>query len=100
MQRQAALRHGRTNLAAILHDILSYHTTPEQAAGIAERDHVRMLVFTHVIPPLPIKALEGPFLGDAPKIYHGPIRVGHDGDFFSLPPGGTEIRQTSRLLLR
>jgi len=97
MQRAAALRHGRTNLAAIFHDILSYHTTPEQAAGIAERAHVRMLLFTHVIPPLPIKALEGPYLGRARSIFHGQIRVGHDGDFISLPAGTKEIRRTNRL---
>ena len=97
VMRQAALRHGRANLAAIMHDILSYHTTPEQAAGIAERAHVRMLLFTHVIPPLPFDALEGPFLGDAPKIFHGPIRVGHDGDFISLPAGSAQIRRTNRL---
>ena len=41
IQRQAALAGGRTNTAAILHDILSYHTTPEEAAGIAQRAHVR-----------------------------------------------------------
>ena len=99
IQREAALRHGRGNLAAILHDIVSYHTTPEQAAGIAERAHVRMLLFTHVIPPLPLKALEGPFLGDAPKIFHGQIRVGHDGDFISLPAGSDAIIRTDRLKL-
>ena len=97
IQRKAALAHGRTNLAAIFHDILSYHTTPEQAAGEAERAHVRYLLFTHVIPPLPIDALDGPFLGDARKIFHGTIRVGHDGDFISLPAGSTDIRRTNRL---
>ena len=97
MQREAALRHGRSNLAAIFHDILSYHTTPEQAAGIAERAHVRMLLFTHIIPPLPMKALEGPWLGKSRQIFHGKLRVGHDGDFISLPAGGTEIRHTNRL---
>lgn len=61
LQRNAALAHGRANLAAIMHDILSYHTTPEQAAAIAQRAHVRYLLFTHVIPPLPLDALEGPF---------------------------------------
>jgi len=96
-QRAAALRHGRANMVAILHDILSYHTTPEQAAGIAQRAHVRMLLFTHVIPPLPLRALEGPYLGDARKIFHGQIRVGHDGDFISLPAGTTEIRRSNRL---
>ncbi|MFV4649318.1 hypothetical protein ACNJUT_22245, partial [Mycobacterium tuberculosis] len=63
IQREAAIKDGRPNLAAILHDILSYHTTPEAAAGIAERAQVKYLLFTHIIPPLPMRALEGPFLG-------------------------------------
>ena len=96
-QREAALKGGRENLAAIFHDILTYHTTPEEAAGIAERAHVRMLLFTHVIPPLPFKALNGPFLGKAHEIFHGKIRVGRDGDFVTLPPGSDEIRRTNRL---
>jgi ribonuclease Z len=98
IQRQAALAHGRANLAAILHDIVGYHTTPEQAAAIAERAHVHYLLFTHVIPPLPMDALDGPFLGRAHQIFHGPIRVGHDGDFLTLPAGSTEIRRSDRLM--
>jgi ribonuclease Z len=97
LQRQAALAHGRDNLAAIFHDILEYHTTPEQAAGIAERAHVSFLLFTHVIPPLPLEALEGPFLGKSRQIFHGQIQVGHDGDFISLPAGTREIRTSNRL---
>jgi len=97
LQREAALRHGRWNIAAILHDILSYHTTPEQAAALAQRAHVRMLLFTHVIPPLPIEALNGPFLGRAPQIFKGLIRVGRDGDFVSLPAGSTAIQRTNRM---
>jgi len=97
VQREAALRHGRANLASIFHDILSYHTTPEQAAGIAERAHVSLLLFTHVIPPLPLNALEGPFLGRARNIFHGRMRVGRDGDFIILPAGSTEILETNRL---
>jgi len=97
IQRQAALAHGRTNLAQIFHDILAYHTTPEQAAGIAQRAQVRMLLFTHIIPPLPMDALEGAYLGRAQQIFHGRIRVGHDGDFISLPAGSRDIRLTNRL---
>jgi ribonuclease Z len=97
VQRAAALRHGRANLAAILHDILSYHTTPEQAAAIAERAHVRMLLFTHVIPPLPIRALDGPYLGRTRQIFHGQVQVGRDGDLISLPAGSTVIHRTNRL---
>jgi ribonuclease Z len=99
MQRRAALANGRDNLAAILHDILSYHTTPEQAAAIAQRDHVKYLLFTHIIPPLPLRALEGPFLGKSRQIFSGTIRVGHDGDLISLPAGNSEIRRTDRLAI-
>lgn len=97
IQRRAALRRGRWNVAQILHDILSYHSSPEQAAVIAERAHVKMLLFTHIIPPLPFDALDGPYLGDAPRIFLGRIRVGHDGDFVTLPTGSTKIRLTKRL---
>ncbi|HWF00173.1 MAG TPA: MBL fold metallo-hydrolase [Caulobacteraceae bacterium] len=98
IQRRAALRNKRWNLAAILHDILSYHTTPEQAAAEAERAKVKMLLFTHVIPPLPIGALSGPWLGAAPKIFHGRIRIGRDGDFVSLPAGSSAISVSRRLI--
>ncbi len=95
--RRVALADGRTNLAQILHDILSYHTTPEQAARIAERAGVRMLLFTHVIPPLPSSALNGPFLGRSPQIFRGRIIVGRDGDVVTLPAGTTRIGYSNRL---
>jgi ribonuclease Z len=50
-----------------------------------------------VIPPLPLRALEGPFLGRSRDIFRGEIRVGHDGDFISLPAGTSEIRYSNRL---
>jgi ribonuclease Z len=96
IERKAAIAHGRDNLAQISHDILSYHTTPEQAAGIAQRAKVRVLLFTHVIPPLPLRALEGLFLGRSRQIFHGRVIVGHDGDMIILPAGTTQIRYASR----
>jgi len=97
LQRREAVAAHRDNLAHILHDILSYHTAPEAAAGIAARDGVKYLLFYHIIPAVPVEALEGPWLGDARKIFDGPIRVGHDGDFITLPVGGGEPRRTNRL---
>ena len=99
MQTNAAKAHGRANLAAITHDILSYHTPPEEAAAIAQRAGARYLLFTHIIPPLPMRALEGPFLGRSREIFSGEVRVGHDGDFLSLPAGGTQITRTNRLAI-
>ena len=69
------------------------------AAGIAQRAKVGYLLFTHIIPPLPVEALEGPFLGKSRQIYSGLIRVGHDGDFISLPAGGAEIHRSNRLAI-
>jgi len=97
IQRQAALAAGRTNIAAIFHDIVAYHTTPEQAAGLAQRAHVRFLLLDHIVPALPLRSLEGPFLGRARAIFHGPLRLGHDGDFVSLPAGSTRIERSNRL---
>ena len=98
-QRAAALAAGRENYARIFHDILSYHTPPEVAAREAKDAGVKALMFYHVIPPLPVKALEGPFLGRSRAIFDGPLKVGHDGDFASLPAGGSDILWSNRLNL-
>ena len=97
IQKKAAQAGKRDNYVHIFEDILDYHATPEQVAGIAQRAGVKDLLFYHVIPPIPVRALEGPFLGDARKIYKGPLQVGRDGDFITLPAGTTEIRRSNRL---
>jgi ribonuclease Z len=81
----------RTTGAKIMHDIPSYHTTPEDAARIAREAGVRQLVFYHIIPALPLAYLNAAFLGDAPKIFSGPITVGRDGTIVSLTPGNTTV---------
>lgn len=97
LQRQAALAVGRGNLAAIMHDIQSYHSTPEQAADDARSAGAKYLLLYHLVPPVPTAALEGPFLGAARRRFAGPLRLGHDGDFISMPAGSHEIRRTNRL---
>ncbi len=98
MLRQAALDAHRDNVAKIMNDILAYHTPPEQAAGIAQRAGARSLLLTHIIPPLPLKAMEGPFLGDSRKIFKGQLWIARDGDVISLPAGSKAInRRKSRL---
>ncbi|NOT41366.1 MAG: ribonuclease Z [Alphaproteobacteria bacterium] len=93
----AAKAGGQQNITKIMHDILDYHTTPEEAAGIAARAKVKVLLLYHIVPPLPVSALEGPFLGTAREIYTGPLYVGRDGDFVTMPAGSTEVRFTNRL---
>jgi ribonuclease Z len=93
----AAVSHDRAGAAKITADIPSYHTTPEDAARIAQQAGVRQLVFYHTIPALPLAYMNAAFLGDASAIFGGPIIVGKDGMMLSLAPGGTSV--TMRELL-
>ena len=95
--QDAMVRVNRTSAAKIMHDIPSYRTTPEDAARIAQEAGVRQLVFYHIIPALPLAYLDAAFLGEAPKIFPGPIIVGKDGTLLSLTPGNTTV--TVRQLL-
>jgi ribonuclease Z len=93
----AAKTAGKANIAKIMHDILDYHTSPEEAAGIASRAKAKFLLLYHIVPPLPLSALEGPFVGRAREIYQGPLNVGRDGDLVSMPAGGGDITIMNRL---
>jgi ribonuclease Z len=88
---EAMARNQRSGAAAIMADIPSYHTTPEDAARLAARAGVRHLAFYHTIPPLRFAFLNAAFLGGATALYRGPITVSNDGTLFSLPSGGTVI---------
>ncbi|MBS0385609.1 MAG: MBL fold metallo-hydrolase [Proteobacteria bacterium] len=92
MEQTARAQH-RDNLAKIFHDIVNYHTAPERAAEIAQAAHVQALAFTHITPQVPFGALEGPFLGNAARRFHGPIYVSRDGDLISLPATGGMTRR-------
>ncbi|WP_374574406.1 MBL fold metallo-hydrolase [Phenylobacterium sp.] len=100
MQEETARAAGRDNLAHVFHDIVGYHTSPEQAAEIAQRAGVKYLVLSHIVPALPVKALEGPFLGGARSKFSGTLRLGEDGDFFSLPAGSDAIETSKRSAMR
>lgn len=84
-------------VARIFHDIPDYHTSPQAAADLASEADVGALALTHIIPPLPISILEGPFLGDARRRFDGPLWIMRDGDLIILPAsGGVERRNTLR----
>ncbi|MBX9815680.1 MAG: ribonuclease Z [Proteobacteria bacterium SG_bin5] len=96
VQREEAARQGRANLVKIFADIPGYHTSPEDAARIATRAGARELLLTHIIPPLPYSILEGPFLGQARRLFAGRLTVGRDGDELVLPVGSDAIRHERR----
>lgn len=95
--KEGAQAAGRKNLVKIMDDILNYHTTPQEAAETARDAKVGYLLYNHIVPTLPdLPGVEKAFLGDAPSIYTGPMRVGRDGDFVSLPAGSAEVKVSRR----
>ncbi|WP_338425352.1 MBL fold metallo-hydrolase [Sphingopyxis kveilinensis] len=86
---------GRKQTAQIMRDILDYHTSPAQAADSARAAGVRMLVLSHVVPSMPSPYLNAAFLDGAEDRFDGPVIVGEDGQYFSLPANSEEIERGS-----
>ena len=94
---QAAADAGRVKLKKLMNDIVDYHSSPEQAAETARDAKVAYLLLNHIVPPLPLPGMEKAFLGSASEIYKGPIQVGQDGDFISLPAQSSQVIVGNRL---
>ncbi len=86
---------GRIQTGQIMHDILDYHASPVQAADSAQRAGVKMLVLSHIVPPLPSRYFNAAFLDGTASHFDGPIVIGEDGQYFSLPAGGQQIERGS-----
>ena len=93
----AAGEAGLTARAKVFADIPDYHASPGEAADSAREAGVRSLALTHIVPPLPLKGLEGPFLGDAKERFTGPLWIARDGDLYSLPAGGTGVERANMI---
>jgi ribonuclease Z len=96
INEQAGLSYS-PSLGKITADIPSYHTTPEDAARIAEEAGVKQLVYYHISPPIPNPILNNVFMGDAAKYFKGPITIGTDGLLIYLPAGSDKIEAKKTL---
>lgn len=94
---QSAHKAGNRNLAHITHDILDYHTTPEEAADIARRAGARHLLLYHIVPPLPLPGLARAFVDGVGEIYPGPVTLSRDGTLVTLPANSADILVSERL---
>jgi ribonuclease Z len=92
----AATAAGRANIAKITTDIPDYHTSPVEAAEIAEAVGARHLLFYHVVPPLPLPGLDQVFLEGVSEAYDGGVTLGRDGTLISLEQGGDRVAVSSR----
>jgi ribonuclease Z len=93
----AATDVGAENVEKISVDILDYHTTPIEAAEIAQSAGTKALLFYHIVPPLPLGPLEELFLAGVAEAYSGEVILGRDGTMLSLPARSTEIDTDSLL---
>lgn len=88
---------GDTRRAKLVRDTVDYHTTPVEAAEIARDANVRLLVFTHMVPPLQNALMRRIFMrGVEAARGDGETKIGFDGLMVTLP-GGTASIETSRL---
>jgi len=93
--QQAATSAGKANVAKIAADIPGYHASPVEAAEVARDAHVGRLVLYHVVPPLPLSGLESRFLAGVDDVYDGPVDLGRDGAFVSLPASSQRVKTGS-----
>jgi ribonuclease Z len=86
-----ARSQGLSRWAKLTSDVVGYHTTPVEAAALAREAGVRVLVLTHVVPPLPNAIARRMFLRGVSEAWDGEVVLGADGMHFTLAPGATEV---------
>jgi ribonuclease Z len=86
-----AVKSGLTHVSDLFSTIMTQHTSPEEAAQTASRAAVKYLLLSGITPPLQLPGAEGIFMGQAKKIYNGPIKIGVDGDVVSMPAYSDEF---------
>jgi ribonuclease Z len=88
----AAKAAGRDRVAKIMADIPSYHTTPVQAAEVANEAGVRLLVMYHLNPPPPNALAARVFLRGVADVRPNGWILGDDGTLVTLPAASNDVQ--------
>lgn len=88
---RAARAAGRERVAHIMADIPDYHTTPVEAAELANAAGVRLLVLYHLTPPPPAAAVERIFARGVSDVRPDGWLLADDGTLVEVPLGDGEI---------
>ena len=83
-----ASKAGNARLAKILSDIPSYHTSPIEAARIANEAGVAELALTHFTPAPDNAVAKRIFMRGVAKVRNTGVTMGEDGMAIILPQGG------------
>ena len=84
MITEAAKQTNRPRIEKITVDILDYHTSPVEAAEIAAAADVPFLLFSHIVPQLPIGNLKKRFVKGVTDVYDGEFAIAQDGTVISI----------------
>ena len=86
-----AQRSGRDRIAKILGDIPSYHTSPVEAAEVANAAGVKLLVLYHLTPPPTAGLVERAFVRGVDAVRPKGWVLADDGLLITLPADATTI---------
>ena len=88
---EAAAQADRPRVAKIMHDIPSYHTSPVEAAEVANEAGVKLLVMYHLTPPPPFRIVEWVFTRGVSDVRPGGWVMADDGLLIEMPADSSEI---------
>lgn len=89
--KENMLKMGNEDAAKILEDITTYHTTPEEAAEVANKANIKHLVLYHLTPAPRNAIMESIFVRGVDKI-RKEWTLSDDGTVVVLPIDSTEIQ--------
>ena len=83
---------GNPRLGDMAHDTLDYHASPVEAAEIANAAGVKLLVYSHVVPPLPNAIAERMFMRGVDAVQgDADVKIGYDGMLITMPAGSDKV---------
>jgi len=82
----------RPRVGQILRDTLNYHTSPVEAAEVANEAGAGLLVYSHIVPVLPNGIAETVFLRGVSDVRSEGVMLGHDGLMVRLPVGSDDTQ--------
>lgn len=86
---------GNARFVKVLGDIQSYHSSPVDAADIANRAGVKLLVLYHYTPPVPNLITERIFTRGLSAARQGKWLMSRDGTMIELPLGAETVRTST-----
>ncbi|CAG1009336.1 Ribonuclease BN [Myxococcaceae bacterium] len=89
---ERAAAAGRPRVTKLMGDIPSYHTSPVEAAEVANAAGVGLVVFYHLTPSPPFRLVETIFTRGVSDVRPEGWILGRDGLMVELPVGSDEIR--------